>query len=76
MNLEESRTPPRVVVRVIAEVVNSHSQTDGWKRRQQPGELKELVSPTNLNRLELVEDEGLLGQDGDRELDEDPFVMI
>jgi len=35
------------------------------------------VSPTNLkDQLELAEDEGLLEQDGDHELFEDPFVII
>ena len=81
MNLEALRTVRvllPVVVRLIAGVANwvSHSQSDGSKERQQSRELEGSPSRTNLNRLELVEDEGLPEQDGDHELFEDPFVII
>ena len=67
-----------VIVGSIAAVVNrgSHCQSDGSNWRQQSRELKGSASPTNLNLPDLVEDEGLLEQDGDHEFFEDPFVMI
>lgn len=66
-----------VIVGSIAAVVNwdPHCQSGGSNWRQQSRELKGS-SPTNLNLQELVEDEGLLEQDGDHEFFEDPFVMI
>jgi hypothetical protein len=81
MNLEALRTVRvllPVVVRLIGGVVNRvpHPQSDDSKERQQSRELEGSPSPTNLNRLELVEDEGLPEQDGDHELFEDPFVII
>jgi len=81
MNLEELRTArvlPVVVVRLIAGMVNwdPHFQSDGSKERQQSRELEGSVSPTNLkDQPELVGDEGLLEQDGDHELFEDPLVI-
>jgi hypothetical protein len=80
MNLEVLRTArvvPWVVVR-IAGVVNwdPHSRSDDSKGHQQSRQLEGSASLTNLNRLEPVEDEGLLEQDGDRELFEDPFAII
>jgi len=67
-----------VIVRLTAAVVNwdSHCQSDGSKGRQQSRDLEGSASSTNLNRPELVEDEGLLEQDGDHEFFEDPFVII
>lgn len=67
-----------VIAELVAAVVNwdSHYQSDGSKVRQQSRELEGSASPTNLNQLELVEDEDLLEQDGDHEFFEDPFVMI
>ena len=81
MNLEVLRTVRvllRVIAGLIAAVVNwdSHGQSDGSKGRQQSRELEGSAPPTNLNLPELVEDEGLLEQDGDHEFFEDPFVMI
>ena len=79
MNLEALRTV-RVLLPVIVELVaavvnwNLHCQSDGLKGRQQSGELEGSASPTNLILLELVEDGGLLEQDGDQEFFEDPFV--
>jgi len=79
MNLKELRTVrvlPVVVVRLIAGRVNWDPQSDGSKERQQSRELEGSVSPTNLkDQPELVEDEGLLEQDGDHELFEDPLVI-
>ena len=77
MNLEALRTvrvAQQAFVRLIVGVVNwsSHSQSGGSKARQQSGELVGSATPTNF---QFVENEGLLEQDGDRELFEDPFVM-
>ena len=81
MNLEVLRTVRLLlpaIVGLIAAAANweSHCQSDGSKGRQQSGELEGSASPTNLNLLELVEDEGLLEQVGDHEFFEGPFVMI
>lgn len=80
MDLEGLRTASvlvRVVVRLIGVVVNwnFHSRS-GSQGRQQLRGLEGSASPTDLNQPELVGDEGLLEQDGDHELFEDPFVVI
>jgi hypothetical protein len=81
MNLEALRTVRvllLVIVGLVATVVNwdSRCQSDGSEGRQRSGELVGSAPPTNLNLPELVEDEGLLEQDGDHEFFEGPFVMI
>lgn len=69
-----------VIAELVAAVVNwdSHCRSDDSKGCQQlkGGLLEGSASSTNLNRPELVEDEGLLEQDGDHEFFEDPFAMI
>jgi hypothetical protein len=78
MNLEALRMVRVLLPVIVAAVANwdSHCQSDGSKGCQQSRELEGSTSSTNLNLSELVEDEGLLEQDGDHEFFEDPFVMI